>query len=303
MPETIIEDVFKELVEEHPLLDKINFNYAKYMTKWVLNDHTLDTAVWGELNSEITKQITSAFKIVDITQNKLSAFAAIPLDMLDLGPTFLDAYIRAVLKDAILCGLEKAIVDGTGKNQPIGLTRDVSEDVSVSAGVYPQKTPIAVTSFTPAEYGKLLAKMAKNEKGRMRKFGKVLLICNQEDYLTKIMPATTVQNTSGTYINNLFPFPTDVTISNELETGKAVICLPEEYFMCIGGAKEGVITYSDEYKFLEDMRYYKIKTYGAGKAYDDTVSILLDITGLNPAYITVNTDSAATQSTSSRKAK
>lgn len=303
MPETIIEDVFKELVEEHPLLDKINFNYAKYMTKWVLNDHTLDTAVWGELNSEIAKQITSAFKIVDITQNKLSAFAAIPLDMLDLGPTFLDAYIRAVLKDAILCGLEKAIVDGTGKNQPIGLTRDVSENVSVSAGVYPQKTPIAVTSFTPAEYGKLLAKMAKNEKGRMRKFGKVLLICNQEDYLTKIMPATTVQNTSGTYINNLFPFPTDVTISNELETGKAIICLPEEYFMCIGGAKEGVITYSDEYKFLEDMRYYKIKTYGAGKAYDDTVSILLDITGLNPAYITVNTDSAATQSTSSRKAK
>ena len=303
MPETIIEDVFKELVEEHPLLDKINFNYAKYMTKWVLNDHTLDTAVWGELNSEITKQITSAFKIVDITQNKLSAFAAIPLDMLDLGPTFLDAYIRAVLKDAILCGLEKAIVDGTGKNQPIGLTRDVSEDVSVSAGVYPPKTPIAVTSFTPAEYGKLLAKMAKNEKGRMRKFGKVLLICNQEDYLTKIMPATTVQNTSGTYINNLFPFPTDVTISNELETGKAIICLPEEYFMCIGGAKEGVITYSDEYKFLEDMRYYKIKTYGAGKAYDDTVSILLDITGLNPAYITVNTDVANTQATSARKAK
>lgn len=303
MPETIIEDVFKELVEEHPLLDKINFNYAKYMTKWVLNDHTLDTAVWGELNSEITKQITSAFKIVDITQNKLSAFAAIPLDMLDLGPTFLDAYIRAVLKDAILCGLEKAIVDGTGKNQPIGLTRDVSEDVSVSAGVYPPKTPIAVTSFTPAEYGKLLAKMAKNEKGRMRKFGKVLLICNQEDYLTKIMPATTVQNTSGTYINNLFPFPTDVTISNELETGKAIICLPEEYFMCIGGAKEGVITYSDDYKFLEDMRYYKIKTYGAGKAYDNTVSILLDITGLNQAYITVNTDVANTQATSARKAK
>lgn len=303
MPETIIEDVFKELVEEHPLLDKINFNYAKYMTKWVLNDHTLDTAVWGELNSEIAKQITSAFKIVDITKNKLSAFAAIPLDMLDLGPTFLDAYIRAVLKDAILCGLEKAIVDGTGKNQPIGLTRDVSEDVSVSAGVYPPKTPIAVTSFAPAEYGKLLAKMAKNEKGRMRKFGKVLLICNQEDYLTKIMPATTVQNTSGIYINNLFPFPTDVTISNELETGKAVICLPEEYFMCIGGAKEGVITYSDEYKFLEDMRYYKIKTYGAGKAYDDTVAILLDITGLNPAYITVNTDVANTQATSARKAK
>lgn len=287
MPETIIEDVFKELVEEHPLLDKINFTYAKYMTKWVLNDHTLDKAVWGQLTAAVAKEITSAFKVVDITQNKLSAFAAIPLDMLDLGPTFLDAYIRAVLKDAILCGLEKAIVDGTGKDQPIGLTRDVSEDVTVTGGVYPKKTPIAVTSFSPKEYGALLAKMAKNEKGRMRKFGSVLMICNQEDYLTKVMPATTVQNTTGTYVNNLFPFPTDVEISNELTTGEALICLPSEYFMAIGGAKEGVITYSDEYKFLEDMRYYKIKTYGAGKAYDDTVSLLLDISGLNEAYITV----------------
>lgn len=303
MPETIIEDVFKELVEEHPLLDKINFTYAKYMTKWVLNDHTLDAAVWGELNSEIAKQITSAFKIVDITQNKLSAFAAIPLDMLDLGPTFLDAYIRAVLKDALLCGLEKAIVDGTGKNQPIGLSRDVSENVTVSGGVYPKKEAVKITSFSPKEYGKLLAKMAKNEKGRMRKFGEVLLVCNQEDYLTKIMPATTVQNTSGLYINNLFPFPTEVVISNELTTGEAIICLPSEYFMAIGGAKEGVITYSDEYKFLEDMRYYKIKTYGAGKAYDDTVSILLDINDLNEAYITVSTDAIPSQTQATRKTK
>lgn len=287
MPETIIEDVFKELVEEHPLLDKINFTYAKYMTKWVLNDHTLDTAVWGEINSEIAKEITSAFKMVDISQNKLSAFAAIPLDMLDLGPMFIDRYIRDVLKDALLCGLEKAIVDGTGKNQPIGLNRNVAKDVTVTGGVYPKKDPITVTSFAPVVYGDLLANMAENESGRMRKFGEVLMICNQVDYLRKIMPATTVQNTNGEYKNNLFPFPTEVVISNELTTGEAIVCLPNEYFMAIGAAKEGIITYSDEYKFLEDMRYYKIKTYGDGKAYDNTVSILLDISTLDPAYINV----------------
>ena len=56
--------------------------------------------------------------------------------------------------------------------------------------------------------------------------------------------------------------------------------------MAMGGAKEGIITYSDEYKFLEDMRYYKIKTYGAGKAYDDTVALFLDITDLEELYIT-----------------
>lgn len=286
MPETIIEDVFKELVEEHPLLDKINFQYAKYLTKWILNDHTIDTAVWGELNSAITEEITSAFKVVDITQNKLSAFAAIPLDMLDLGPTFLDSYIRTVLKDALLCGLEKAIVAGTGKNQPIGLNRDIHKGVSVSDGVYPEKTKVKLTSFMPKEYGKILAKMSKTEGGRTRKFGSVLFICNQTDYLTKVMPASTVLNTNGTFTQNVFPFPTDVVISNELADNTAILCLPNEYFMAIGGAKEGIITYSDEYKFLEDMRYYKIKTYGAGKAYDDTVALFLDITDLEELYIT-----------------
>lgn len=296
MPETIIEDVFKELVEEHPLLDKINFQYCKYLTKWILNDHTIDTAVWGELNSTIAKEITSAFKVVDITQNKLSAFAAIPLDMLDLGPTFLDSYIRTVLKDALLCGLEKAIVAGTGKNQPIGLCKDVSHDVTVTSGVYPDKTKVKLTSFMPKEYGTLLAKLAKTESwtdddgkvrgGRSRKFSSVLFICNMTDYLTKVMPASTALNVNGTFTQNVFPFPTDVVVSNELADNTAIVCLPEEYLMAMGGAKEGIITYSDDYKFLEDLRYFKIKTYGAGKAIDDTVAVFLDISDLEELYIT-----------------
>lgn len=294
MPETIIEDVFRELVEDHPLLEKINFQYCKYLTKWILNDHTIDSAVWGELNETIAKEITSAFKIVDITQNKLSAFAAIPLDMLDLGPTFLDSYIRTVLKDALLCGLEKAIVAGTGKNQPIGLCKNVSENVTVTGGVYPDKEKVALKSFMPKEYGNILAKMSKNEKGRTRKFGSVLFICNQTDYLTKVMPASTVLNMNGTFTQNVFPFPTDVVISNELKDNTAIVCLPSEYFMAIGGAKEGIITYSDEYKFLEDLRYYKIKTYGAGKANDDTVALFLDITNLEELYITTKAKTTTT---------
>lgn len=287
MPETIIEDVYKDLVEEHPLLSKINFQSVKYLTRWILNDHSKQTAVWGAVNSEIVTAITSGFKTVEISQCKLTAYTIIEKDMLDLGPVFLDGYLRAFLKDSLLCGLEKAIVDGTGNSQPIGLARDVSEDVTVVAGVYPRKTAEVVTSFAPAEYGALLAKLAVSEKGVNRKFDKVLFICNQVDYLTKVMPATTVLNNVGAYVNNLFPFPTEVVISNELSTGEAIVCLPEEYFMGIGGAKEGVIEFSDEYKFLEDQRVFKIKMYGMGKAYDNTVALLLDISGLNPAYITV----------------
>ena len=102
MPTTIIEDVYKDLLAEHPLLAKINFQSVQYLTRWILNDHSVQTAAWGAVNSQIAQQITSAFRTVEITQCKLSAYAVIEKDMLDLGPAFLDNYIRTFLKEALV---------------------------------------------------------------------------------------------------------------------------------------------------------------------------------------------------------
>lgn len=288
MPTTIIEDVYKHLREEHPLLAAINFQHVGYITKWILNDHSAQNAVWGTITEEITKEITSSFKVMDVNQNKLSAYAIIEKGMLDLGPVFLDRYIREVLAEAIMSGLELAIVKGTGVNQPVGLVKDIHKGVAFSETTgYPNKEAIAVTDFTPATYGDLVARLAVTEDGKMRKLGKITLIVNQVDYLTKVMPATTVLNSSGTYVNNLFPVPTSVVVSNALSTGEAVLALLDEYFLGMGGAKNGVIEYDDSYKFLEDQRVFKIKQYGAGRAYDNTVALFLDISGLEPAYVTV----------------
>ncbi len=288
MPTTIVEDVYKHLQEEHPLLKAINFQHVGYITKWILNDHSAQNAVWGTITAEIVKEITSSFKVVDINQNKLSAYAIIEKGMLDLGPTFLDGYIRAVLAEAIYAGLELAIVSGSGVNEPIGLIKDISKGVSYSSTTgYPNKTAIPVNSFTPKEYGALVAKLAKTEDGKKRNFKTVNLVVNMTDYLTKVMPATTVLNTNGTYVNNLFPFPTNVLISNALEDGQAVLFLNNEYFLGMGGQKNSVIEYDDSYKFLEDQRVFKIKQYGAGRAYDNTSAILLDISDVSEAYITV----------------
>ena len=288
MPTTIIEDVYKHLRDEHPLLKAINFQYVGYITKWILNDHSAQNAVWGKITDEIIKEITSSFKVIDIDQNKLSAYAIIEMGMLDLGPTFLDGYIRAVLAEAIFAGLEAAIVGGTGVNMPVGLKKDIHEGVSYSSTTgYPDKEKIAVKSFSPAEYGALIARMAVTENGRRRKFTEVGMIVNMVDYLTKVMPATTVLNAEAKYVNNLFPFPTTVYISNEVEDGDAIVFLKNEYFMGMGGAKNGVIEYSDEYKFLEDQRVFKVKQYGAGRAFDNTSALYLDISELDPAYITV----------------
>ena len=288
MPTTIIEDVYKNLRDEHPLLKAINFQYVGYITKWILNDHSAQNAVWGKITDEIIKEITSSFKVIDIDQNKLSAYAIIEMGMLDLGPTFLDGYIRAVLAEAIFAGLESAIVGGSGVNMPIGLKKDIHEGVSYSSSTgYPDKEKIPVKSFTPAEYGALVARMAVTESGHRRKFTEVGMIVNMTDYLTKVMPATTVQNAEGKYVNDLFPFPTTVYISNEVDDNEAIMFLKNEYFMGMGGAKNGVIEYSDEYKFLEDQRVFKVKQYGAGRAFDNTSALYLDINDLDPAYITV----------------
>lgn len=125
--------------------------------------------------------------------------------------------------------------------------QNVSHGVTVTGGVYPDKTKVTLTSFMPKEYGAVLAQLAKTEKwtddeskdhgGKPRKFSSVLFICNQTDYLTKVMPASTVLNVNGTFTQNVFPFPTEVVISNELNDGTAIVCLPEEYLMVIGADK------------------------------------------------------------------
>lgn len=291
MPETIIADVYKNLEDQHPLLSIINFTYTGYSTKWILNDHTAETAVWGTITAAIAEEITSAFRVIDVDQNKLSAYAIIEKGMLDLGPTFLDAYIRRVLYEALAVGLEKAIISGDGNNCPIGLDRDIHTGVSVSSGSYPQKTSgqgkFTVTEFTPVEYGKLVANLAKTEKGKQRTVQDLTMICSPNDYYTKVMPATTVLTTDGRYVNDLFPVPTRVIQSAQITDGSAILFLPGEYSMFAGANKKGTIEYSDECKFIEDQRVFKIKTYATGRAFDNTSSLLLDISSLKPGYINV----------------
>ena len=316
MPNTTIEDVYKDLVAEHPLLSAINFTDVKYLTRWILNDHSKHAAVWGAVNSQITEQILSAFRVVEMTQCKLSAYALIEKDMLDLGPVFLDNYIRTFLKEAIAIALETAIVSGTGKNQPRGLDRDIHHGVTVSDGVYPQKTPVTLASFSPKDYGEILAILAKTEVwytadadgtitaagtaanadgspksgytkhgGADRVFDRVLMIANMQTYFRKIMPATTVMNAAGEYVSNRFPFPTDFIPSGAVADGEAIVCLPKEYFMGVGTNKNGTLEYTDERYFLEDQRCFKIKMHGNGTAFDDTCAVLLDVSNIEEGYV------------------
>lgn len=291
LPETVIDTIFDDLRRNHPLLSAINFTNTSTVTKFVVNKQGVQIAQWGPLNSEITKELEGAIGLEDISLNKLTAFMPVSLDMLDLGPVWIDRYIREVLSEAIAEGLELAIVDGTGNNQPIGMTRSVAKDVTVIGNTYPQKTAIPVTELTPVVYGDLVSRLAKAPNDKTRVVSSVMLVVNPVDYLQKVMPCTTLQTTDGTYKTDVFPFPTRVVQSPHVPSGKAVIGLGSRYFMGLGvGGSGGKIEYSDEYKFLEEVRTYKTKMYGNGKPLDDNAFLLLDISGLKPTNLKVTVE-------------
>lgn len=284
MPETIIEDVYKELQEQHPLLSRIKYVYVKYLTKWLLNDNPKQLAKWGEITDEIEKEIKSGFRVVDINQSKLSAFLFISKGLLDLGPTFLDNYVRTILKEAIACGLEEGIINGAGvKGKIVGINRNVAAGVSINTETgYPLKEKIKVTEFTPVKYGELVGKLVKSEKGFIRPVTSVDLVVNPVDYLTKIMPATTYLTADGKYVNGVFPFPTNVIPSSAVPEGTAYLVLLDEYFLGMGMNSNAAIEYSDEYKFIQDQRTYIAKLFVAGMPKDNTIAIALDISELQP---------------------
>lgn len=285
MPKTVIDEVFEDLTTSHPLLDAIDFQNAGAVTEWLLNSNADQLATWSPLCAEIVKELTSGFKKIDLSQNKLSAFLPVCKAMLDLGPVWLDRYVRTVLSESLYLGLEDGILNGKGQttelHEPIGMRKNLKGSVVPATG-YPDKDKIALTSLDPVSYGALLATLAETENGHTRVIESVILVVNPKDYLTKIMPATTPRTADGTYATNVFPFPTTVIQSSRVAVNEAIIGLGKRYLMAAGTGKSGKIEYSDEYRFLEDERIYLTKFYGHGQPKDNNSFALLDITNLKP---------------------
>ena len=293
MPDTVIDAVFTDLREQHPLLSRIRFMATNGVVKMLVNTNGEQRAVWGTLTAEITKELVSGFKEIDTNLLKLSAFLPVAKSMLDLGPVWLDRYVREVLYEALANGLEYGIVDGDGKTTPIGMSRVVDES-QTSGGVYPRKAKIAVNDFTPQTMGRLSALLAKDRNGKSRKVGGFILVVNPQDYYEKVMPATTLLTPSGEYRKDVFPIALEVITTSALSRGDAIFGMADRYQAFAGTEKDGRILYSDDYKFLEDQRVYLIKTYANGTPFDDNSFLLLDIDGLRPSVLTVQQETAPT---------
>lgn len=281
LPTTVIDAVLEDITEAHPLLSEINFQNTGILTEILVS--SLDgrfTAVWGKLCDEIVTALIAGMQVIDLEQNKLSAFIPICKAMLEIGPAWIDRYVRAILAESIANGLEASIIDGTGVDMPVGMTKDPNGLFDAVAG-YADLVPVALTEITPETYGALIASLAVGPNLLYRNVTEVLFICNPVDYYTKVMPAVMYQNAEKVWVSR-FPFPTKVIQSVHVSANEAIIGIGKRYFFGLGTGKGGKIEYSDHYHFLEDERVYLTKLYGDGKPLDSTSFIVLNITNLVP---------------------
>lgn len=299
MPETVVDAVFEDLQTQHPLLSHLSFTNTRGAIKFLFSTNDFQKAVWGKLNAEITEEIEASFTEIDMTLMKLSAFIPVCEAMLDLGPVWLDSYVRQILYEALANGLEDGIINNLNTTTgPVGMIADMTTGSGgVGTATFTAKTATSITDLQPATLGAQLAKLAVDAAGKARAIRDVILIVNPTDYLTKVFPATTVMGGDGTYRNDVLAYPMTVIQSAAVASGKAVLGLGYKYFMGIGmDSRAGRIEYSDEFKWLDDERVYKIKLYANGMPMDNNAFQYLDISGLKPAAVrvTIENDEAIT---------
>jgi len=279
LPITTQERVFEDLVTEHPLLDAIGLQDLGAITRYIYSDATKAYA-WGALFGEIKGQISAAFREEQIGQLKLTAFAVIPKDMLELGPEYVERYVRTVLVESYSVGLEYGLVNGRGpsQNEPIGLMKDVNAET----GAVTTKTSVDTLTFASSDRGEVVAKelggvvvtLSKDGKNKARKVAnKIVMVVNPIDAI-KVQIGNTIQTTNGQWVTTL-PYNISPIESEEVPEGKALFFVKGAYLAAIAGGYK--INKFDETLAIEDARLYTMKQFANGKPKDNKTAVVYDL--------------------------
>lgn len=296
-PQTVIDSVMDDVTTQFPLLGAINFQNTSTLTKILINTQPAQLAAWGALGTKVTAQLDGTIAKIDLGTNKLTAYMVVSRDMLDAGPQWVDGYTRAVLTEAIGNALCEAIVAGTGKDQPIGMLKDLSAAVDPAKG-YADKAADKITDLGVKTMAGIAKALSVTPSNRTRVVSEILMVVSPTDYFGLVLPATTIMTPTGSYVNNVVPYPTKIVQDTHVPTGKAIFGLADKYFMGMGkGGSGGTIEFSDEFNFLDDTRTYKTKFYGNGQPLDNNAFVVKDISGLKENILKVQMVSNSTSTT------
>lgn len=280
LPITIENRAFENMKVGHELLDAIDFVDSKGITQWLISKNLDYAGAWGDLNDAVTQEANAAFAMVSFSQYKLSVWIPVPITMLQLGLTWLDQFVVQYLAEIIARKLEDAIINGTGQKMPVGMIKTV--DIENQAVPAVTKEATAITALDTVAVGAIAAELTDNGT---REVTVIDMIVNPVDYWTKVYPAIYYTDFNGQVARTNLPIR--VIQSTKVASGKAVFGLCRNYFATVGFGQSGRIDYSDHYKFLEDLRVYKARLVAYGTPKDNVSFLYKDISGLEPAAVTV----------------
>lgn len=277
IPTEIIDRTLDDVKKASPILKLVNMAPAN-VKKWIVASHS-GAASWHGLTEAISGELSAEVSALNIELHTLSAYLVIPKAIRELSLEFVDRYFMAILSEAMQDGLVKGYLDGDGKNAPIGIFRQIG--TTNSDATNKAKTVVNnITKFSPkglAETRKTLTNEGK------RVVDKLYLICNPADEAEYVDPCMFGEALTGGYVNKSF-IDIEKIPDAKCPKGKAAFTIEGYYTMGTTGVR---VNEYDQTKALEDADLIIAKCYANGRAVDDNVAVIFDVTKLEEYVLPV----------------
>lgn len=272
IPTTIIDRTLEDLQKESKIMDLISFAPAN-VTKWITGSYT-GVASWHGLTDELKGELEATISSLNIEDADLDAYLIIPKAISDLALPFVDKFFNAILKEALMLGIEDGYCNGNGKDEPIGIYKQI--DKTNDDGTHKDKdVNTDLTSFKPKAMAGAKKYLTKNGK---RKYDKIYIVCHPNDEADYVAPA--IYNDRGELVASYKNLEVVTSVKNP--QGKAALVLPKKYTMGFSGFK---VKKYDQTLALKNADLLVGNVYANGQADDDYIAYVFNVTKLEE-YVT-----------------
>lgn len=200
--------------------------------------------------------------------------------MKELGPEWIERYVRTVLVETYSVGLEFGFINGGGfvAHQPVGLMKDVNPET----GAVTDKKSSGKLTFAPSDKGVIVAgelyevvkALSVDAKGKSRKvLNKIVMVVNPIDAIG-VQARNTIQTATGQWVMAL-PYNIKPVECEEVPVGKALFFVKGQYIAAIAGGYK--LKEFDQTLAFEDATLYTIKQFANGKPKDNKAALIYDL--------------------------
>ena len=270
IPTEIIDRTLDDVKKASPIMKLVNMAPAN-VKKWIVASHS-GTAVWGMLTDAIKGELSAEVTALNIEIHMLSAYLVIPKAIRELSLEFVDRYFMAILSEAMQDGLVKGYLDGDGKTGPIGIFRQIG--TTNGDGTQKAKTvSTKITKFSPKGLAEVRKTLTNDGK---RVVSKLYLICNPADEAEYVDPCMYGEALTGGYVNKSF-IEIEKIVDANCPKGKAAFTIEGYYTMGTTGVR---VNEYDQTKAMENADLIIATCFANGRAVDDNVAVVFDVTKL-----------------------